>query len=160
MFCICRVLYFIADFIWLERLYWDLGTLLGLISLTIFIFLVEKYVYTRSKYIFSAVGSFAIVWDVVFLLIIYNVEYIYLAQAVFLPIIASIVPIIYLYVAIRSSGEPRTKSLIILLGILIFMVANVLHYELLKVNFAFGYYILSPACFIVGLIIFVYGMLK
>ncbi|NVM53646.1 MAG: hypothetical protein HWN66_08075 [Candidatus Helarchaeota archaeon] len=124
-----------------------------------FVFVVEKFVYTRSKYIFSAFGGFAIVWNSLFF-ILQNMDYIYLAQAVFLPAIAAIVPLIYLYVAIKSSGEARTKSFIILLGILIFMTGNVLHFELFKAGFAIGYYVLSPSLLIVGLALFIYGMLK
>jgi hypothetical protein len=156
LYGICRVFFFLDDFSPLGSIYWLLGAEFGIISLTFLIFIIERFVFQKSKYAFTISGSIGIILYSIFM-VQQSIETIALLQMIFLPLIAVIIPLIYLYIALKSAGEPRKKALIIFFGIILLMMGNIFHFTEFKTSLELFYYILTPISFIGGTSLLLYG---
>ncbi len=89
------------------QIYWEIGTILGLVGFTVFIFVVEKYLLeNKTGLIFTLIGLGLLSVVIVLGRVIYYLVY---ASLIFM----GAVPIIlYFYYADLSEGEVRQKSLL------------------------------------------------
>jgi hypothetical protein len=126
------------------------------IALLNFIFLTEKYVINRSKYILTYIFIVGLIINVIvfffpnFMPIIRYLNYIILYTEVVILII------IYSYLAINTTGQPRKKSIFIIVGLLVIAMAELLESEaLIMSGITTPYY--SPIIFAIGATIFAYA---
>lgn len=123
------------------------------------IFLAEKYIIKRSKYIITSSIPIVLAINV---FIIFNpnlmpiVRYINYALLYFE---VGLLLIIYLYLAIKTSGKLRTESLLIVSALLIMVIASILDSDaLISSGLILPYY--SPILIGFGATIFAYAQLK
>ncbi|MHA1232619.1 MAG: hypothetical protein ACTSRP_26565 [Candidatus Helarchaeota archaeon] len=80
-------------------------------------------------------------------------------------IINIIIPLVYIYTAINTSGKIRKISMIIAIGIIIFILGQAAHsiniWDIFDYNIAYSlYYYASPTALIIGGLMLFYGLLK
>ncbi|MHA1310122.1 MAG: hypothetical protein ACTSQO_04255 [Candidatus Helarchaeota archaeon] len=122
-YAICRISFIISDYaenILLDNILmeymWRLATLFGLMGLTIMTFVIEFYILEKkTKFIFSIIGVITIIISVVGGSEIGRIAILYGPVAM-----GFIIIILYSYIAIKSSGYVRKRSLQALIGILLF----------------------------------------
>ena len=153
---ISRIFFYINDFkLGNPDLYWELGALIGLISLVPLLYAIERNIYTRSKFLFT-------ILTVIFIILLYvlPLEYKPLNQTIIVTIVGAFIPLIYLYVAIKSTGSIRKNTLLIAGGIFIFLLGLTAHHKLYFPIDGFIYLILSPLLMLSGLFVWAYGLLR
>jgi hypothetical protein len=152
---VARIFYFYYDFIDINDLFWDLGATIGLLGILFVLYAIERNIFTRSKFIFT-------ITTLIFIILL-NVlpDYIkpYL-QTIIVSMIGIFLPLIYVYVGIKSHGNIRKNSLLIAVGILIFLIGQTAHSATFFSTAVFIYFIASPVCMIVGGFIFFYGLIR
>ena len=156
---ICRIMLTINYLIGWDR-YSDLyvwATFFVLIGFAGLMFSVEKFIYTKLKFI----PTIGILFFAV-LTVIYPrtdgtnlVSYYTLAGGAF----GLLVPLLYLYVGFKSAGALKKSSFIIAIGSLIFIAGKVLNWGTLQESINL-LYLVAPLLLIIGLMIFHYGIMK
>ena len=151
---IARYFYYLYDFHGQAQLNWDLGASIGLIGIVFLLYAIERNVFTRSKFFFTII-------TIIFIILIFILppEFKSISQTIIVSIIGLFIPLIYLYVAYKGSGDIRKNSLIVAIGILIFLIGQTAHSSTFF-DLGFIYFIISPVCMLVGGIIFLYGLLR
>jgi len=170
---IARVFYFYYDFIDAQVLFWEVGALVGVGSIIFLVYAIERNVYKRSKFVITIIAIISLIaLSIITVLDVYSPGLIHpdikvIVQTVNTAVIGLFLPLIYIYVAIKSSGTYRTNSLIIAIGIIIFLGGQTAHakgfsmgafLQLQPDNFL--YFILSPTLMLIGGILFLYGLIK
>ncbi|HUX99129.1 MAG TPA: hypothetical protein VMV49_06210 [Candidatus Deferrimicrobium sp.] len=152
---VARIFYFYYDFIDINEFYWDLGAIIGLLGIVFVLYAIERNIFTRSKFLFTITTLIFI------LMLIILPPYIkpYL-QTIIVSIIGIFLPLIYVYVGIKSHGNIRKNSLLIAVGILIFLIGQTAHSATFFTTAVFIYFIISPICIIIGGFIFFYGLIR
>jgi len=121
------------------------------------IFITEKYVINRSKYILTYLFLIALIINIMIFLFFpdlmpiiryFNYAILYTEVVVLL--------IIYSYLAINTTGEPRKKSIFTIIGLIVIAMAEFLESEaLIMSGITTPYY--SPIIFAIGATIFAYA---
>ena len=163
---VARISYYYYDFIDAQELYWELGALIGIGSVIFLIYAIERHIYTRSKFIITIIATI----NLTVLLIITIVNFMnpgfispdikLIIQIINTAVIGLFIPLIYLYVAIKSSSTYRRNSLLIAIGIIIFLGGRTAHNRGFFIPDNILYFILSPTLMLIGGVIFLYGLLK
>ena len=135
-----------------------LATFFVLIGFAALIFSVEKFIFTRLKFLPTlCVLVFAA------LCLIYprtaSGTNMVTTWSIIGGAVGVLVPFLYLYVGLKSAGALRKNSLIIALGTILFMVGKVLNTGSLQEAVAV-LYLIAPILMIIGLLIFHYGIIK
>ncbi|MBD3227698.1 MAG: hypothetical protein GF329_05875 [Candidatus Lokiarchaeota archaeon] len=144
---ISRIFYMLYDFYYINGSpyvpFWDIGAAIGAASVVFLLFAIERHMLKKTKYLFTILSIITVV--------LYFVIYQYrdIVQLIMIPIVAIVVPLIYVYTAIKSTGQIRKTSIIIAIGIIIFILGQAAHsinvWDIFTENIAFGlYYIISP----------------
>ncbi len=153
---IARILYFFYDFIYIEdEFFWDLGAIVGIGGIIFLLFAIERYIFTRSKFFFTILAIINVI-----LLIVIPSEYKNIVQTIFIPVIGLFIPIIYFYIAYKGTGNIRKNSLLIAIGILIFLAGQTAHGRTFFEITDPIYLIASPLLMLLGGIIFFYGLVR
>ena len=153
---ICRIFYCMHDFTpGYPDFYWELGALFGLICLIPLLYAIERNIYTRSKFLIT-------ILTIIFIILLFIVppEYQPFLQTVIVSIAGAFIPLIYVYVALKSTGNIRKNSLLIAGGIFIFLLGQTFHHRLYFPLDGFMYLILSPLLVTIGLTIWGYGLIR
>ncbi len=101
---------------WLKTSY----TLFSYIGLTIIYFVLERYVFKRTKYIFTILVPITTVISIWFTVDPVNYDLLFtITIPLYLVILFGII-FMYIYLAVKTSGEVRRNSIMIIFGILLF----------------------------------------
>jgi len=101
---------------WMKTCY----TLFSYIGLTIIYFVLERYVFKRTKYIFTILVPITTVISIWFTVDPVNYELLFnITIPLYLLILFGII-FMYIYLAVKTSGEVRRNSIMIIFGILLF----------------------------------------
>ncbi len=158
---IARIFYFYYDFIYIEDIFfWHLGAVVGVAGIIFLLYAIERNIYTRTKFLFTIL---AIIYIILLLTVLNlgwgeNVEN--TLQTIFIAIIGPFIPLIYIYVAYKSSGEIRRNSLLIAFGIVIFIAGQTAHGRTFFAITHPVYLIVSPILMLIGGILFLSGLIK
>ena len=155
LFGVSRLFYFIQDFINQDIIFWRIAAIVGTLSLASVFYSIEKYHLTRSRFAFTTT---TIVISMIFL-IPFTTAVHEAIQTWVLPFLAPIIPILYLYVAIKSTGELRKIIITFLIAIILFALGNGAHSRIFK-SIEWIYFIGSPILFTLSLIIMLYIIVK
>jgi hypothetical protein len=146
----------------------ELGLQIGFFAsayggLLVLYFVLESYV-IKTRYIFTALT--AILIFIVFLKLIIHVETLPLQIPFFLVVVLGI-PSIYFYIAIKSPGDVRRNSIILAIGMVIFIFGLAFAIPSLQESIwsmifpiSWIYEILAPVLHIIGLILMYRGFLR
>jgi len=128
-----------------------LGNFLGHIGLLLLMYVVEKQIYNNLKFIPTIIILISAVLEIIFF------EYMIIFIIILL-LTATIIPIIYIGVAIQTTDKTRTKGILHGVGLIIFMLGILFNtYFMLSIFIAF--YIIGPVMQILGAAIFHYALL-
>lgn len=164
-FIACRIIFFINDTV-ITDLYGEdtptydtlyiLGNFFANIASFGVLVVVEKYVYTKLKFVPSIIILIASIMT----LVLPKVGDIWLTN--YYSIVAAamgvLIPFLYVTVALKITGKTRKKSLLLALGLIIFIFSVLTYIETLQEMVPILEYI-SPILLIIGLGIFHYGLL-
>ncbi len=123
----CRIPYIFYDYYIHEPWLWNLGALIGIISITMLIFFIENIIIKKTHHLFTVYGLAGIVTFIIMINLPDPSTVKGLWQTCFVTPLALIVPFFYLVFAKQTTGSVRNNSLLMFLGILIFEVAQVAH---------------------------------
>ena len=152
VFGIARIFYYIYDFILIgDVIIWNIAAIIDIASIIFLLFAVEKSVVPSTKFVFTILAMILLV----FLLIPFPAIVGEALQTIITPMIAPIIPGIYIYLAYKTTGEARRLAIIFLSASFIFIFANVFHSRVFT-SFYFGYYIISPIFFIISMLMILY----
>lgn len=127
------------------------------IGLFILYFVIETYI-VKSKYIFTAC---VVILSIIAITNYFIIIDIFIWQIPFFATVLLGIPSIYIYLAIKSSGQIRKNSLYISLGMLLFEIGVVFGVpniqRIISTSFAFGWIfeILAPILHIIGIFILI-----
>ncbi len=111
----------VPDLDTLALFFWAFNFCFGCIGITFLLFAVEKEIFRKSKYIFTIALLVLISLFLIFVFI--NIEIASYIQWL-IPIPFLIVPLLYFYVGIKSSGEYRMHSFKMFVGILLLFISH------------------------------------
>ena len=157
---VARTFYFIYDFDYLyngvlNETLWELGAIIGIAGIVFLLYAIERHIYTRSKFFFTILVIIYII-----LIPILPPEYETIAQTIVVALVGFFIPLIYIYVAYKSTSDIRKNSLLIAFGILIFLIGQTAHGKTFFPIDHFIYLIVSPILMIVGGLILLYGLIR
>ncbi|MHA1651845.1 MAG: hypothetical protein ACTSYB_16760 [Candidatus Helarchaeota archaeon] len=124
----------------LNTIYVGIAYSLGILGTLWLFYSIERYL-VHTKYIFTMLGIGILILSVVSILAIIPTEIPQLVMTIALPVFIAIIIFLYLYVAVKSSGEPRKRALGIVAGLLVMVV-----------GFLFGSKLLGSALEAIGII--------
>jgi hypothetical protein len=123
---IARIIYFIHDFIYpTEQLWWNMGAYTGLITMIVFIAVVESTIYKKSKHFFTIFGVTGLILLSLDFIFQFNISRI--IQYIVGLTIAFVMIFIYSYVTVKSDGIVRKAFLIMTIGIILFELGQIGH---------------------------------
>ncbi len=157
---LARVFYFIFDFVNNQEIFWELGALVGIGSVIFMLYAIERNVYTRTKFLITIITIINLVLLLIFALLITTPLAKTIIQTINTALVGLFIPLIYIYVAYKSSGVYRRNSLLIAIGIIIFLAGQTAHSRGFYIPENPIYYIISPTLMLIGGIIFLYGLLR
>ncbi|MHA1734479.1 MAG: hypothetical protein ACTSU5_21280 [Promethearchaeota archaeon] len=165
---ICRIPYFIDDYYVepyftgvegtsLSDTYWIVGAIIGFTSLVWLLFFVETTIIQKTRHAFTILGAVGAILITIAAFI--NFTWAKYVQYLFISPLALVIPLFYLYAAVKSTGKVRRDSFIVAFGVLVFELGEVTHTEMLWAVFPPSIY-LSPLCMLVGLVMFYLGTIR
>jgi hypothetical protein len=152
---IARIFYFLYDFVDRREIYWEIAALIGIGSVIFLIYAIERNIFKRTKFLITIITIINLL-----LIIFLPAEFKTYVQTVNTALIGIFLPLIYIYVAYKSTGSYRKQCLLIAIGILIFLAGQTAHMKALLLLDNIIYFILSPTLMLIGGIIFLYGLVK
>jgi hypothetical protein len=152
MFIISQSMFLINEYFFMENslnyeLVYILANFIGNIGIGILMFVVERKVYNKLRYIPTIIIAVA----TVLMLILYPIMIVFIIIDL---LAATLIPIIYIRVAFQTTGITRIKGLLHGIGLIFFMVGI-----LCNTYFIGPIYIIAPLLEITGVIIFNYAFL-
>lgn len=162
-FLSARIIFLINDLIFMNELehvqtyntLYIMGNFLATIAVFGIMFAVEKYIYKKLKFIPSIIVVISSVL-VIFPGMLNTDLIIYFTIGG--SIIGVVIPFLYIYVGINASGEMKTRSFLIAIGLIIFMLSVLFYADVLQASVPIFMY-LSPLMLILGLGTFHYALL-
>jgi len=162
---ISRIIFFYHDFIApeylgainLDILLWKIASTIMLAGFTILSYVIETYIYKKTKHIFTIFG---IIITILYLILMdkslaTTILYVGNGALIFLPFL------LYLFMAINTTGDIRKKAATIVLGMAILLVGSALGiFVLIFPDFKIPSLMFSPPIMLVGFIIVWYGFIK
>jgi hypothetical protein len=152
---IARIFYYLYDFVDRQEIYWEIAALIGIGSVIFLIYAIERNIFKRTKFLITIITIINLL-----LIIFLPAEFKTYVQTVNTALIGIFLPLIYIYVAYKSTGSYRKQCLLIAIGILIFLAGQTAHMKALLLPDNIIYFILSPTLMLIGGIIFLYGLVK
>lgn len=153
---VARIFYYFHDFIHVGDLFfWEIGALIGIAGVIFLIYAIERNIYTRSKFIITIIVIINLI-----LLIVLPPELKDIARIFNTALVGIFIPLIYVYVAYKSTGIYRRNSLLNAIGILIFLGGQAARSQPLFTTDNIIFFIVSPILMLVGGTLFLYGLIK
>lgn len=158
---ICRTFYILYSYPFKDaRIFYYVGTLLGLTSVVILVAAIEATLYTKSKHFFTIYGCVALA--VMTIGIFVNFEYMGLtlmvwAQYLSVPILATFIILLYFITTIKSTGNVRRSAILMTVGIILFAVGEMGNTSTATTMIPWAYYA-APLLMIGGLILMYYSV--
>jgi hypothetical protein len=170
-YAMCRIFFIVA--VWYPDETWSansydffvvIGYFFACIGLTSMIFVVERYLITKTRHVFTILG---VVMSVLYFLAIIGIlqqDFVLYLSYISSPLLTVVMVILYLYLAVKGASELRRKALMILLSIALIGVAAIVDGETMIINAGTVihpeglldvYYCLAPFILMIGIIIFV-----
>ncbi|MHA1650737.1 MAG: hypothetical protein ACTSYB_11130 [Candidatus Helarchaeota archaeon] len=128
---------------------WKIAACIGILALLSIILVIERYA-VKSKYVFSIITLIGLILVIVLPIYGREISGARLASYIFLPIGASSIVFLYLYLIIKLTGEPRRETIYVFIGILLIFFGYALGTELLS-----GVYI--PYRFVINSLLMICG---
>jgi len=151
-FGISRIYYYSFDFIYVGDLVtWKIAAVIGIISIIFLLFAVEKTVVPGTKFVFTIIGTVILI----LYLMPFPADIATAIQTFMIPLVAPIIPVVYLYVAIKGTGEARKLAILFFTGSILFITANLFHGQVFN-GIDLLYYIISPVLFISSVVVMFY----
>ncbi|MBD3351828.1 MAG: hypothetical protein GF364_10115 [Candidatus Lokiarchaeota archaeon] len=152
MFVVSQSLFLINEYLFVEEestyeLIYILGNFLGNVGIAILMFVVERKVYNKLRYIPTIIIAVA----TVLMLILYQIMIVFIIIDL---VAATLIPIIYIRVAFQTTGDTRVKGILHGIGLIVFMIGI-----LLNTYFIGPIYIVAPLLELSGVLIFQYALL-
>ncbi|GAB4313466.1 MAG: hypothetical protein Kow0069_14570 [Promethearchaeota archaeon] len=154
---VCRILYFANDYYARSDALWVAGAIFGFISLVWLLNFVETSIVQKTRHGFTLLGAIGAALIVVTSFV--SVDGARVVQYAFVAPLALIIPLFYLYAAVKSTGSVRRDSLVVLVGVICFEIGEATHTELLWELFPTSIY-LSPLLMFAGLVMFYFGTIR
>ena len=156
---ISRIIFTYHDFIAPEELdipLWKVASTINLIGLLFMSYMIETYVYKKSKHLVSIIGVCLIVLFIVITDVTLSKVFLYIGNALML-----ILPfLLYLFVMINTSGVIRKRAAIIVVGMIILMIGTLFSvFVLMNLLDNTTSLILGPPFTLTGFIIIWYGFI-
>ncbi len=123
----CRIPYIFFDYYTHELWLWNLGALLGIISITVLIFFIENIIIKKTHHLCTIYGLAGIVTFIIVINLPDPALFKGYWQTGFVTPLALIVPLFYLVFAKQTTGSVRNNSLLMFVGIFIFEISQVAH---------------------------------
>jgi hypothetical protein len=109
--------YFAADSI--TEILWRIGTAISIAGLTMLCFVIEKYIFPKTKKLLSVIGSICVV-GISVLPYTYALIMLYLAA-----VVLGLLPLgIYIYIAKSTAGVMQKQAIYVILGIVFLMLGQ------------------------------------
>lgn len=130
---VCRIFYLLHDFYFpTEQIWWEIGALLGLLSITLLIMAVESTIFKQTRHILTIIGVVGLILMTIQIILIAtdNELTVNLSQIVQYAVVSTLglfMLFIYIYVAIKSTGNIRSSAVLMAIGILIFELGQIAH---------------------------------
>jgi uncharacterized membrane protein len=162
-FMVARVLFFIneitfegKDLSLKQGMYYNIGSSLSAIAILGLSVIVEKYVYSKLHYIPSFIILISVILTI-FLPKISEINMITYYTYVWASC-AIIFVFVYFYIGLKTRGDIRKKSFIIVIGLILQFIGNLLNTGLLKERYPM-FRVFSPITILISFIIIHYGFL-
>ena len=162
---ICRIPYLIYDYFIEEDLFYQLGVIIGLISLVAFMYFIESTLYTKSKHFFFIYGVITTIASTIATIMGLmgreSIIFSEITQYITLPVLSIVILYIYIYTWKNTVGRVRTNTFIILCGIILCMIGQVAHTPtaIELVGDIIATYV-SPVLMMIGLGMFYGGLVR
>ncbi|HUX98005.1 MAG TPA: hypothetical protein VMV49_00495 [Candidatus Deferrimicrobium sp.] len=114
----------------LNNIYVGIAYTCGIVGVLCLFYMIEKHL-IHTRYIFTCVAVGIVIVSIISILSIIPTQIPQLIMLVSLPVFFGIVIFLYLYVAIKSPGEPRRRALGIMAGILVIMFGTLFNSQLI-----------------------------
>ena len=160
----CRIFYFIHDFYFPnEQVWWEMGALLGLLSITLLIAAVEMTIFQKSKRVLTVLGVVGLILMVIQLIANVSgttlpINLSQLVQYAVVSTLAVFMLLIYLYITIKSTGQVRKSAFTMTIGVAIFEVGQVAHTDAAVELVGPIAIILAPILMVVALIMLFFAV--
>ncbi len=154
-----RVIFTYHDFMAPEELdipLWKIASIINLVGLLIISYMIETYVYKKTKHLVSIIGMILIGLFIIIIDVNLSKVFLYIGNALML-----LLPfLLYLFVLINTSGVIRKRAAIIVIGMLILMIGTIFSvFVLMNLLDNTTSLILSPPFTLTGFIIIWYGFI-
>lgn len=116
---------------------WNLGALLGIISITVLIFFIENIIIKKTHHFFTLYGIAGVATFIIMINLPDPTVFKGAWQTCFVTPLALIVPLFYLVFAKQTTGSVRNNSLLMFIGIFIFEISQVAHSEFIWKAFSY-----------------------
>jgi len=118
-------------FISCDPLFGEIVVIVSMISLLVMVFTIEHVVLTKNRYIMTIIYLIDIV-AVLVIGIITGLGFLVPPMSLLTMALIFLLPLLYFYLAIKSSGEARIRSFLFGIGFLFALVGGTFRYEILK----------------------------
>ncbi len=153
---IARIIYFLHDFVYIgDQNLWELAALVGIGSVIFLVYAIERHIFTRTKFLITVIVIINLI-----LMIVLPPDLKDIARIFNTTLVGIYLPSNYIYVAYKSTGIYRRNSLLIAIGILIFLGGQAARSQPLFVPGNIIFFIISPILMLVGGFIFLFGLLR
>ncbi|MGQ4873730.1 MAG: hypothetical protein ACP6IY_06595 [Promethearchaeia archaeon] len=154
-FSLMRIFYIVAVYIPENYdLYTSLGYVVGTIGLIFWLYVLETQMIKSTKGIFVAISIVMFAVAVIGLTGIIERELALNIINITTPFSISVVFFMYMYIAVKGTGEVRKKAIWLIVGLLLIMLGHAMDSEFWAGNFPDFPYEIPPIVMLIGLLIF------
>jgi hypothetical protein len=130
---ICRTVFFIRSYFVDKSMndvrvpMFDIGTILGMLSVVFLVVVIESTIVTQSKKVFSIIGCCALgvmVVDLFIRLTFSGRRLLVWVQNITVPLLAVFIIVIYLRALLKSAGRVRTNAMVMLIAIVLLALSE------------------------------------
>ncbi len=145
----------------------NIGVLLVLSSLVMLVYSIELSIFTRSKFFFTIFGSVAVgiaaidvIYEAItsFMIKILGIRLMEWPQYFANPLLVLFILLVYLYAFIKAAGSVRRNALLMMIGIVIFMVAELAHANII-INWLPWAVFVGPPLRVVAIVMLSYAIM-
>ncbi|MEX2684232.1 MAG: hypothetical protein Q6373_021860 [Candidatus Sigynarchaeota archaeon] len=130
---VCRTVFFVRGY-FIEKTnnatrvpMFDIGTILGLLSVLFLVFVIETTIVTQTRKIFTIMGFCALgimVLDFFIRLTVNGRRLLLTVQNIAIPILAAFIIAVYLRALLKSTGRVRTNAMVMLIAIVLLALSE------------------------------------
>lgn len=161
-YTICRIFYFLAWYIDPEeKVFWNIGAILGIMSLIFIIYNSESVIYNKTRYFFTIYGILGLSFMIIFLFL--NITYLGLsltlwAQYITLLVLFTYVEGLFIVFIFKSTDKVKYYFIFMSLAIFLILLGEIFTTDIAHVIFPWTY-IGAPLIILMGFILFTLSVL-